>query len=103
MHRTYRLPALLLAVVAIAATAVIGLRLAADADRGPQDDTSPVVLTPSTPPAPTPLATTAPTVQPGSDDDDDEFFDRTVPAPRDYDDDDDDPDDDDEPDDRDDD
>jgi hypothetical protein len=107
MHRTYRLPAMLLAGVAIAAAIVIGLRLGADGDPAPPDDTSPVVILPSTPPVPAPAPTASPTPLPGTDDepgddddDDDDFFDRTVPAPRDYDDDDDEPDDDrDEPDD----
>ncbi len=69
----------------------------AGADPAPQD-TTPVVIPPSSAPGPTPGPSATPAPVPTDDDDDvddDDPFDSTVPAPRDYDDDADDPDDDD--------
>lgn len=92
MNLTRRLPGLLLAVVAIALTAVIAGRVSAGADPAPQD-TQPIVLeTTQAPSSPTPTPT--PSASPSIDTDDDDDDDRVKPRLRD-DDDDDGPDDDD--------
>lgn len=82
MHLRRRLPGVLLLVAALALTAVIASRVSAGADPAPRD-TSPIVITPSTPDTPS----ADPTVVPPDDN-------KVVPRLRD-DDDDDGPDDDD--------
>lgn len=67
MNMSRRLPGLLLAVVAVALTAVIFGRVSAGADPAPQD-TTPIVLEPSPPastsPEPQPTPSTSPTNAP---------------------------------------
>lgn len=79
-----RLPALVMAVIALALTAVITMRVAAGADSEPQDFT-PIVISPAATPTPTPTTTT----RPSDDGDDDDDYEREVPPPKDIDDDDD--------------
>lgn len=81
--RFRRFPAIVLALVAVALTAVIAGRVAAEPDP-PPPDTSPIVIVPSAPVAPSPPRT--PRTR-GPADERDGGFGRTVPRPRDFDDD----------------
>lgn len=78
--RFRRFPAIVLALVAVALTAVIASRVAAEPDP-PPPDTTPIVIAPSAPPMPSTPRTRGPA------DERDGGFGRTVPRPRDFDDD----------------
>jgi len=77
-----RLPPTVLAVVALALTAVIVSRVSAGADPAPQD-LRPIVISPAASPTP-PATTTTPSSDDDGDDDDD--YEREVPEPKDIDD-----------------